>query len=114
MGTGRSVSIAAEIDTAVRYDLPFLAIVGNERAGNAEYQIQVREYGERARRAASSCPALRPRSEAFRRPWRVVTLADECCSAEARARVESPAASTSMIEATPRVPEPDSSPVPRP
>ena len=34
-----------EFDTAVRYDLPFVAVVGNDSAWNAEYQIQLREYG---------------------------------------------------------------------
>ena len=34
-----------EIDTAVRHDLPFVAVVGNDAAWNAEYQIQLREYG---------------------------------------------------------------------
>jgi len=40
----------AEIDTAVRYRLPFVAVVGNDAAWNAERQIQIRTYGaERAR-----------------------------------------------------------------
>ena len=34
-----------KIDTAVRYCLPFLAVVGNEARWNAEYQIQLRDYG---------------------------------------------------------------------
>ena len=34
-----------EFDTAVRYDLPFVAVVGNDAAWNAEYQIQLRDYG---------------------------------------------------------------------
>lgn len=39
----------AELDTAVRYGLPFLAVVGNDARWNAEYQIQLRDYGhERA------------------------------------------------------------------
>ena len=37
---------AMEIDTAVRCGLPFVAVVGNDAAWNAEYQIQLREYGE--------------------------------------------------------------------
>jgi acetolactate synthase-1/2/3 large subunit len=40
----------AEIDTGVRYGLPFVAVVGNDAAWNAERQIQIRTYGaERAR-----------------------------------------------------------------
>ena len=32
--------------TAVRYGLPFVALVGNDAAWNAEIQIQMRDYGE--------------------------------------------------------------------
>jgi acetolactate synthase-1/2/3 large subunit len=45
MGDGTFGFHPAEIDTAVRYKLPFLAIVGNDARWNAEYQIQLREYG---------------------------------------------------------------------
>ena len=45
MGDGTFGFHCAEIDTAVRYDLPFLAVVGNDARWNAEYQIQVRDYG---------------------------------------------------------------------
>ena len=34
-----------EIDTAVRHDLPFVAVVGNDARWNAEVQIQHRTYG---------------------------------------------------------------------
>ncbi len=37
---------ALELDTAARHGLPFVAVVGNDAAWNAEYQIQLREYGE--------------------------------------------------------------------
>jgi acetolactate synthase-1/2/3 large subunit len=30
----------------VRHDLPFVAVVGNDATWNAEYQIQLRAYGE--------------------------------------------------------------------
>jgi acetolactate synthase-1/2/3 large subunit len=36
---------ALEFDTAVRHKLPFIAIVGNDAAWNAEYQIQLNKYG---------------------------------------------------------------------
>src|SRR5205085_8440062 len=50
LGDGTFGFHPAEIDTAVRYKLPFVAIVGNDARWNAEYQIQVRDYGaERAR-----------------------------------------------------------------
>jgi len=45
MGDGTFGFHPAEIDTAVRYRLPFVAIVGNDARWNAEYQIQVRDYG---------------------------------------------------------------------
>jgi acetolactate synthase-1/2/3 large subunit len=46
MGDGTFGFHSAEIDTAVRYKLPFLVVVGNDARWNAEYQIQVREYGQ--------------------------------------------------------------------
>lgn len=45
LGDGTFGFHAAEIDTAVRHQLPFVAIVGNDARWNAEYQIQLREYG---------------------------------------------------------------------
>ncbi len=41
----------AEFDTAVRCGAPFVAVVGNDAAWNAERQIQIRDYG--AERAAN-------------------------------------------------------------
>ncbi|MCL4748204.1 MAG: thiamine pyrophosphate-binding protein, partial [Burkholderiaceae bacterium] len=35
----------AEFDTALRHALPFVAVIGNDDRWNAEYQIQLREYG---------------------------------------------------------------------
>jgi acetolactate synthase-1/2/3 large subunit len=45
MGDGTFGFHPAEIDTAVRYVLPFVAVVGNDARWNAEYQIQLRAYG---------------------------------------------------------------------
>jgi acetolactate synthase-1/2/3 large subunit len=45
MGDGTFGFHCAEIDTAVRHRLPFLAVVGNDARWNAEHQIQVRDYG---------------------------------------------------------------------
>ena len=45
MGDGTFGFHPAEIDTAVRYGTPFLAVVGNDARWNAEYQIQLRDYG---------------------------------------------------------------------
>lgn len=49
LGDGTFGFHAMEFDTAVRHELPFIAVVGNDAAWNAEYQIQLRKYGpERA------------------------------------------------------------------
>jgi acetolactate synthase I/II/III large subunit len=45
MGDGTFGFHLAEIDTAVRYGLPLLAVVGNDARWNAEYQIQLKDYG---------------------------------------------------------------------
>jgi acetolactate synthase-1/2/3 large subunit len=45
MGDGTFGFHPAEIDTAVRNRTPFVAIVGNDARWNAEYQIQLRDYG---------------------------------------------------------------------
>jgi acetolactate synthase-1/2/3 large subunit len=45
LGDGTFGFHSAEFDTAVRYKLPFVAVVGNDARWNAEYQIQLREYG---------------------------------------------------------------------
>jgi acetolactate synthase-1/2/3 large subunit len=50
LGDGTFGFHMAEIDTAVRYGLNYLAVVGNDATWNAEYQIQLRAYGkERAK-----------------------------------------------------------------
>lgn len=45
VGDGTAGFHIAELDTAVRHRLPFLAIVGNDARWNAEQQIQRRLYG---------------------------------------------------------------------
>ncbi len=45
LGDGAFGFHAAEIDTAVRHRLGFVAVVGNDARWNAEYQIQLRAYG---------------------------------------------------------------------
>jgi acetolactate synthase I/II/III large subunit len=50
LGDGTFGFHMAEFDTAVRYGLPIIAVVGNDARWNAEYQIQLRQYGaERAK-----------------------------------------------------------------
>lgn len=46
LGDGTAGFHIMEYDTAVRYDIPFVAVVGNDAAWNAEFQIQLREYGD--------------------------------------------------------------------
>ena len=45
MGDGTVGFHLAEFETAARYGLPFVAVVGNDRRWNAEHQIQLRDYG---------------------------------------------------------------------
>jgi len=45
LGDGTAGFHLSEFDTAVRYDLPFVAVIGNDACWNAEYQIQLRNYG---------------------------------------------------------------------
>ena len=46
MGDGTFGFHSAEIDTAVRYGLDFVLLVGNDARWNAEYQIQLKDYGK--------------------------------------------------------------------
>jgi acetolactate synthase-1/2/3 large subunit len=45
MGDGTFGFHMAEIDTAVRCNFPIIVVVGNDARWNAEYQIQLRQYG---------------------------------------------------------------------
>ena len=45
LGDGTFGFHLSEVDTAVRYRLGYLAVVGNDACWNAEYQIQLRAYG---------------------------------------------------------------------
>jgi acetolactate synthase-1/2/3 large subunit len=45
LGDGTFGFHMSEIDTAVRYGLDYLAVIGNDATWNAEYQIQLRAYG---------------------------------------------------------------------
>ncbi|MCF8166042.1 MAG: thiamine pyrophosphate-binding protein [Rhodoferax sp.] len=46
MGDGTFGFHSAEIDTAVRYNLDFVLLIGNDARWNAEYQIQLKDYGK--------------------------------------------------------------------
>ncbi|MCL3882964.1 thiamine pyrophosphate-binding protein [Marivita sp. GX14005] len=45
MGDGTAGFHLAEFETALREDLPFVAVIGNDRRWNAEHQIQMRDFG---------------------------------------------------------------------
>ena len=45
LGDGTLGYHAMELDTALRYDLPIVVLVGNDARWNAEHQLQVRNYG---------------------------------------------------------------------
>jgi acetolactate synthase-1/2/3 large subunit len=45
LGDGTFGFHAFELDTAVRYGLPIVTVVGNDARWNAEHQIQLRQYG---------------------------------------------------------------------
>ncbi|WP_439124395.1 thiamine pyrophosphate-binding protein [Marivita sp.] len=45
MGDGTAGFHFAEFETAIRENLPFVAIIGNDLRWNAEHQIQVRDFG---------------------------------------------------------------------
>ncbi len=100
MGDGTFGFHSAEMDTAVRYRLPFLAVVGNDARWNAEYQIQLRDYG---RDRLIGCELLPARYDqvtvAFGGHGECVTTADALMPAAARAVVSAmPACINVMIE----------------
>lgn len=56
MGDGTFGFHMAEMDTAVRHDLPFVAVVGNDARWGAEHQIQLRDYGAARTHSCSLLP----------------------------------------------------------
>lgn len=59
MGDGTFGFHMAEFDTALRHGLPFVAVVGNDSRWNAEYQIQLREYGAGRAHGCELAPGTR-------------------------------------------------------
>jgi acetolactate synthase-1/2/3 large subunit len=57
MGDGTFGFHMAEFDTAVRCNLPFVAVVGNDATWNAEHQIQLREYGPQRTHGCNLLPS---------------------------------------------------------
>jgi acetolactate synthase-1/2/3 large subunit len=105
MGDGTFGFHMAEFDTAVRCDLPFVAVVGNDAGWNAEHQIQLRAYGAQR---AHGCELLPTRydlvAQALGGHGELVTRAADMGPALARAIASGkPACLNVMIE---RVPAP--------
>jgi acetolactate synthase I/II/III large subunit len=59
LGDGSFGFHMAEFDTAMRYGLPFVAVVGNDARWNVEYQIQLRDYGANRAQGCTLAPATR-------------------------------------------------------
>ncbi len=57
LGDGTLGFHLAEFETAVRRNLPFVAVVGNDARWNAESQIQLREYGQNRMHGCDLLPA---------------------------------------------------------
>ena len=57
MGDGTFGFHTAEFDTAVRHNLPFVLIIGNDARWNAEYQIQLKGYGAERLHGCELLPA---------------------------------------------------------
>ena len=57
LGDGTIGFHIAEFETAVRCNLPFVAILGNDALWNAESQIQLREYGRERMHGCALTPA---------------------------------------------------------
>jgi len=100
MGDGTFGFHMAEFDTAVRNNLPFVAVVGNDACWNAEHQIQIRNYGENR---AHSCDLLPARydqvAEAMGGYGELVTKAEDLTGAIERAHASGkPACVNVMIQ----------------
>lgn len=59
MGDGTFGFHMAEFDTALRHDLPFVLVVGNDAKWNAEYQIQKRDFGANRAHGCELLPGTR-------------------------------------------------------
>ncbi len=85
MGDGTFGFHSSELDTAVRYQLPFIGVVGNDACWNAEYQIQIREYGQERAKGCELLPSRYDRvAEAFGGAGELVTDAVDVLPAAQR------------------------------
>ena len=105
MGDGSFGFHMAEFDTAVRYALPIVAVVGNDATWNAEHQIQLREYGAERTHACALLPSRYDQvAAALGGHGELVTAAEALPAAIERAlAARKPACVNVMIE---RVPAP--------
>jgi acetolactate synthase-1/2/3 large subunit len=100
MGDGTFGFHPAEIDTAVRYGLDFVLVVGNDARWNAEYQIQLREYGAQRAVGCELAPTRYDEvARAFGGHGELVTRAQDLLPAAKRAQASGkPAVLNVMIE----------------
>jgi acetolactate synthase-1/2/3 large subunit len=100
MGDGTFGFHMAEFDTAVTYRLPVVAVVGNDAKWNAEYQIQVREFGANRARGCEMRPLRYDEvASAMGAHGELVTHAEEMLPAIQRALASGlPACINVMIE----------------
>jgi acetolactate synthase-1/2/3 large subunit len=103
MGDGTFGFHMAELDTAVRCGVPFVAVVGNDAAWNAEHQIQLRSYGKERAHGCELLPARYDRvAEALGGHGEFVERAEQLAGALERAvRSRKPACVNVMIERLP-------------
>jgi acetolactate synthase I/II/III large subunit len=103
LGDGTFGFHMSEIETAVRLDLPYVAIVGTDSRWNAEYNLQVRDYG---RNRAHGCDLNATRYDlvatALGAHGELVTSADDLPAAIERSLASrKPAVVNVMIESIP-------------
>ncbi len=86
MGDGTFGFHSAEIDTAVRYGLDFVLLIGNDARWNAEYQIQLKDYGKDRTIGCELLPSSYEKvCQAFGGHGELVTNSDEMLPAVKRA-----------------------------
>ncbi|MEO5733577.1 MAG: thiamine pyrophosphate-binding protein [Rubrivivax sp.] len=103
MGDGTVGFHIAEFDTAVRHGLPLLVVVGNDARWNAEYQIQLRDYGAQRRVGCELLPTRYDAVAAAFGAHGALVDAPQAMSAAIRSAVDSgsPACLNVMIEGLP-------------
>ena len=103
MGDGTCGFHSAEFDTAVRHNLPFVLVVGNDARWNAEYQIQLKTYGKERLSGCELLPTRYDRvAEAFGGYGELVTQASQLLPAVLWAlKSQRPACINVMIEGVP-------------